>query len=760
MSWLTNRRSHWLWSVVLLSVFVTAGWAGDAETTQADTKNVDTKDAEQALTVQQLAERVRESLVTIQSSGRESGEQGLGTGFIISEDGLIATNLHVIGEGRGFTVQTHDKRTLAVEAVYASDRDLDLAILRVKTDDPLKPLELGDSEEARDGAPIVAMGNPLGLRYSVVSGVVSGRRDIEGRDMVQLAMPIEPGNSGGPVVDMRGRVIGVVTMKSLVAKNLGFAVAVNMLKPLLESPNPVPWQRWLRIGRLDPNQWKSADADDWQQRGGRVLCSGTGTGFGGRSLCLWQMPTPELPFELSVRVKLNDEAGAAGLVFHSDGGDRHYGFYPSSRRMRLTRFEGPNVFTWKVLQEVDSPHYRTGEWNQLRVQVTAEGLRCFVNGHLVIESDDTGLTSGQVGLAKFRNTAAEFQAFACSKDTPGEARDEATVAELRNIITGLPALEAWRLDEQNQLREFPVTGSDLLLREAAELKRRADELERMAADVRASAVVSELAKLNAEAAEHDFDLLRAALLIANLDGEQIDVDAYVRYVEKMASQIRESLPDEADEATRLAALDRYLFQESGFHGSRFDYYHRANSYLNRVLDDRVGLPITLSVLYIELAKRLELSIEGVGLPGHFIVRHLPADGDPQLIDVFHEAKRLSRDDAARLVREFTNRSMRDSDLEASSSQSIVLRMLGNLRGLAESSSDRAALLRYLDAMLAIEPNLTAERGMRAMIRFESGRRQSAIADLDWFLEHVPDGLELDRIRQLRAYFEQRDPPRP
>ena len=94
------------------------------------------------------------------------------------------------------------------------------------------------------------MGNPHGLRNSVVAGVNSGIREIDGRKMMQLAIPIEPGNSGGPVVDMHGRVHGIVTMKSLVTANLGFAVDIAPLKALLDSPNPVSIDKWLTIGSL------------------------------------------------------------------------------------------------------------------------------------------------------------------------------------------------------------------------------------------------------------------------------------------------------------------------------------------------------------------------------------------------------------------------------------------------------------------------------------------------------------------------------
>src|SRR5438045_2352371 len=113
----------------------------------------------------------------------------------------------------------------------------------------------------------------------------------------------------------------------------------------------------------------------------------------------------------------------------------------------------------------------------------------------------------------------------------------------------------------------------------------------------------------------------------------------------MAEEIKRKFNASASESEKLAALNEYLFKDNGFHGSRTDYYHRANSFLNRVIDDREGLPITLSVLYIELGSRLNLKVEGVGLPAHFVVRHVPADGQPQLIDVFEGAAPLTREAA-------------------------------------------------------------------------------------------------------------------
>src|SRR5207302_10550045 len=114
-------------------------------------------------------------------------------------------------------------------------------------------------------------------------------------------------------------------------------------------------------------------------------------------------------FEVSVTVKLDDEAGAAGLIFHDDNAGRHYGFYPSGGGLRLTRFDGSDVFSWKILEQKASDAYRPGEWNTIKVRLEKGKILCYVNDKLAIESTDAALTEGKVGLAKFRTTKAEFK---------------------------------------------------------------------------------------------------------------------------------------------------------------------------------------------------------------------------------------------------------------------------------------------------------------------------------------------------------------
>lgn len=705
--------------------------------------------------VAELAKAARDSIVVVRFTGRDGGDQGLGTGFVISADGLIATNLHVIGEGRPISVQMASGERHNVISVYASDRPHDLAIVKIDAKE-LPALELGDSAVLADGQPVVAIGNPQGLERSVVAGVVSGHRDIDGQSMIQLAIPIEPGNSGGPLLDMQGRVHGILTMKSLVTPNLGFAVAINNLKPLLEKPNPIEMARWLTIGALDPKEWTPLFGARWRQRAGRILVDGAGQGFGGRSLCLAETPLPETPFEVAVLVKLDDEAGAAGLVFHADGGHKHYGFYPSAGKLRLSRFEGPDVNSWAVLHDIPHDAYRRGDWNYLKVRVEADRIRCFVNDQLVIESQDAKLTGGKVGLAKFRQTKAEFKRFQVGRELlparpPQESIDQ--IAELvREISVDGPPPEKLLTD----LSSATAAGPDILRDRAAHLERQAVQLRKLATAVHRQRVLQELEKVVGQE-EDQTDLVHAALLIAWLDNDEVDVDGYRRDVDRLAADVAAAMPADADEAGKLAAMNKLLFSELGFHGSRGDYYNRANSYLNEVLDDREGLPITLSVLYMELARRNGLNIVGLGWPGHFVVRHAPKEGEPQVIDVFEGGQFLDEQAVNVKVRDFAGRDPLESDFVPMKKRAILKRMLHNLLGLATRREDREAMLPYLDAILVVDPDAVAERWFRAVVRYQTDRREGALADARAIEGQEVPGVDPDAVRQLIRQLEQPAP---
>jgi regulator of sirC expression with transglutaminase-like and TPR domain len=710
--------------------------------------------------VEQLVQQIRPSLVTIRTQGRDGNERGIGTGFVVGSGQLVATNLHVIGEGRPFTMELSDRRRLEVLAVEASDHALDLAVIRVQADPdrPLQALKLS-TERVRQGMPVVAMGNPWGLRESVVNGVVSAFRTIDDREMIQLAIPIEPGNSGGPVVNQQGQVVGIVNMKSALEQNIGFAIQTPALRTLLDKPNPVAIERWTTIGTLDLANWKPLFGADWRQRGGRILVSGTGQGFGGRSLCLAEEAPPTETFELAVSVKLDDEAGAAGLVFHSDGSNEHYGFYPSNGNLRLSCFRGPTVYSWQVLEEQSTEHYRNGEWNRLKVRIEQDRLLCFVNGQLVIESKDRTYLTGKVGLAKFRQTEAEFKHFRLAGELPDRQVSDEIRKQIETQLAAWTDLADVAPEQLHAMGKEPATSQRILIDQARQVERqakhlaaRAEQLRQLSDDLHVRDVAAKIAKL---IEQEPIDLLRGALLIAQLEEPDLSIETYMDHVERMATEIRQKLVDDADDGKRLRALNEYLFEEHGFHGSRVEYYHRANSMLNRVIDDREGLPISLSVLFMELGQRVNVKIEGVGLPGHFVVRFIPSDGDPQLIDVFDRGKHLTREAAEKLVRNYTDGAFTDDMLKPTEPSEILTRMLRNLLGVAEREADREAMHRYLEVLVALDPETFQYRGLRAVVRSETGRRAAAIADLDWILDEAPAGLDLEQIRQMREVFERR-----
>lgn len=696
--------------------------------------------------IEQLAETAKASIVVIHHTGREGKRNGLGAGFVVSADGLIATNLHVIGDARPITVQLADGAKHEVTSVHASDRGLDLALVKIDAKG-LKPLPLGNSDSMKAGQAIAALGHPLGLEHSIVAGVLSGKRDVEGIQMLQIAMPIEQGNSGGPVLDLQGRVVGIVTMKSLIAANLGFAVPINALKTLLAKPNPVPMDRWLTIGVLDKSDWKSIYGGRWRQRAGRIIADGAGTGFGGRTLCFSQRPAPEAPYDIAVSVKLDDESGAAGLIFGGDDRDKHYGFYPTSGKLRLTRFNGPDVYSWKILQDLPTPHYRPGEWNILRVRVEKDKFTCFVNEQQVVEWGDLDFAGKTVGLAKFRETVAEFKRFHVGANLAGAKTPPEVLARLQKTIAGFTDKEVSPKD-LDPLLKAPADGMNLLRDRARQLEEQAVQLRKLAQTVHHEGTLAQLAQAT-KGNDAKIDLMHAALLIARIDNEELDVEAYRTEVDRLARSIAAALPKDADAQKRLEALDRFLFQERGFHGSRMDYYTRNNSYLNEVIDDREGIPITLSVLYMELAQRLKLPVVGVGLPGHFMVRHEPKGGKSQLIDVFEGGKRVSRDEAAVRVLQMTGKELDEMSLMSVSKKAILSRMLHNLINIAGREKDRDGMLRYLDAILVIEPNAHDERWARAVFRWQAGLGDRSAEDCDWLLKREPEGVDLDRVRELR-----------
>ena len=244
-------------------------------------------------------------------------------------------------------------------------------------------------------------------------------------------------------------------------------------------------------------------------------------------------------------VKLDDESGAAGLAFHSDGEDQHYGFYPSAGRLRLTCFQGPSVYSWKVLQDVEIDDYVPAQWNHLRVHVESNRLTCYVNGQVAIESTDERLSQGRVGLVKFRSTQPEFRGFRVETDAKVQSLSQSDMNWLARLDNGDVQIE--RIEEPlvRQLSDHAMLAAREIDRRARALEQEAKQLKLLATDVRLAPTLVEIENLNKLNSEDQ--LLRGALLIAMLDDANLDIEAYVSQLDQMATEIREGVgPDASD----------------------------------------------------------------------------------------------------------------------------------------------------------------------------------------------------------------------
>jgi len=700
-------------------------------------------------TVEEITARLRGSVVTIKAGGGSGRGEGIGSGFVVSADGLVATNHHVIGTGRRVKVIFDGGEEYDAVAVHASDRKFDLAVVRIESapDHDLMPLEMGDASALEQGGTVLAFGNPQGFRFSVVSGVVSAWREVEGREMMQLAIPVEQGNSGGPVVDQWGRVHGILTMKSAITNNLGFAVKAADLERLLEAPNPVAMDDWLHIGQLDEARWTTVMGGRWSERGGVVKVEGAGTGFGGRALCLANDQPQEDVYEVALDVRLDNEAGAAGIAFCADGGDLHYGFYPTGGQLRLTRFNGPVVYSWTILEQGEHSAYREGDWNRLRVRIEPERIQCFVNNVLAFDSPDAGLVrEGQVGFCKFRGTEAEFRGFRVGKNLarPVNADLEKRIASKARLLqlndTERPA-ELSNLVVP--LSQEPDAGAALLEDRIRILQESVEELQGLQQQARHRQVARELiAELN----KPEPSLARAALLVAKLDHPDLDVEAYDQEIEQMVAGVRELIGEDGD---ALPILGKFLFEKQGFHGSRFDYHNPSNSHLNSVIDDREGLPITLSILFIEIAERLGIEgVHGLPLPTHFMVGHRPEGGRLRIIDAFAGGAILSRIEAEELVAANTGVYPEPKHFRPARTRDIVQRVIRNLVNVNLDTDRPIEALPYLDLILAIIPNSHPERFSRAFLRYRADDQDGARQDIETLLEARPEGMDLRQLRSL------------
>ena len=241
----------------------------------------------------------------------------------------------------------------------------------------------------------------------------------------------------------------------------------------------------------------------------------------------------------------------------------------------------------------------------------------------------------------------------------------------------------------------------------------------------------------------EIELDRAALQIARIEYPDLDAAAAIAELDRHAFAIAERAQDLSNGQNFVETASRYLFVEAGFRGNQEDYYNPDNSCLNRVLETKRGIPITLSVIYIEVARRLAKNVKGVGLPGHFIVRYDDIDYAAWM-DPFHGGRVLTLEDCCRLAQV---EEIEIKALLAVSTRHVVMRMLNNLRGIYFTRRNAEKALDVLDLLLAAAPDSADEHKQRGVALLEQQRTREAMSAFQRYLELSPDAPDREGIEE-------------
>ena len=257
----------------------------------------------------------------------------------------------------------------------------------------------------------------------------------------------------------------------------------------------------------------------------------------------------------------------------------------------------------------------------------------------------------------------------------------------------------------------------------------------------------------AQCPEEEIDLDWAALVLAATEYPELDIAQETAALDSLAAGAARRLGDRRDPLSCVNTLSEYLFDELGFRGNEDEYYDPRNSYLNEVLVRRLGIPITLSLVYIEAGRRLGVPLFGVGMPGHFMVRH--RDVDDLFVDPFHGGILLTEEECADRVRQVTQTEIvwDRRYLAPIGNREFIARMVRNLKGAYLDRQDYTRALRMIDWLLAAQPEAAHERRDRGIVSYQLGKYAQALDDLRAYLASPSPVGDAEAIRGLIARIE-------
>ena len=258
--------------------------------------------------------------------------------------------------------------------------------------------------------------------------------------------------------------------------------------------------------------------------------------------------------------------------------------------------------------------------------------------------------------------------------------------------------------------------------------------------------------------EEEIDLAAAALLIARKGYPDLNVGRYVARLKDMAEAISYRLEDPKDPLGVVRAINGFLFDGEGFEGNETDYYDPRNSFLNDVLDRKKGIPITLSIIYMEMGRRIGFPIYGVGFPQHFLVKYQTPE-EQIIIDPFNRGLILTQEDCANRLRLTSGGRLefKEHYLAGLTNKQILRRVLTNLKAIYLSTSNYPKALSFIDMLLDLIPWDMDEIRDRGKVYYHLKEYHKALADLEIYLQFSPDahdaeliGRNIERLKQLAS----------
>lgn len=254
----------------------------------------------------------------------------------------------------------------------------------------------------------------------------------------------------------------------------------------------------------------------------------------------------------------------------------------------------------------------------------------------------------------------------------------------------------------------------------------------------------------ARAEDHEISLLDASLLIALDEYPTLDIHAVRSQFGNLVQQARVFAKGASEPLALLKSLNHFLFENQGFSGNFLDYYNPRNSYLNDVLERKLGIPISLAVIYVELGRSLGVQLSGVSFPGHFLVR-FPVNGGLIIIDPFNRGKSIG---SAELRFRASNEGAGDEPSEDDlfqmlapcENRAVLVRMLSNLKSLYQTQADHLRALRVVHRLVQLSDS-TIERRDRGLLYLQIGAPHAAAEDLASYLRAHPGASDEIDVRQ-------------